>query len=503
MLRIVDGEIWRDDEMLATADVLTEPEIEAAMEEARAAIGTELERFADNTLEYVRREARLTFEPLTLPPLHTKFAGRHALVVVRGHDYRSDLAALRSYIREYRPVLIGVDGGADALLEIGLKPDVIIGDFDSVSDAGLHCGAELVHHVHPDGRAPGRENLVAWGVDYLEFVAEGTSEDVAMLLAYESGSQLIVAVGTHATMVEFLDKGRRGHGIDVPDPLAARARARRRERREPALRGPRAPPRHAAAGRGGGPRDGGRRHRRRAHPRVHARPLGHHEGSVLELMINFRFHLASLIAIFLALALGVVVGAGVIDRGVVDTLNNRLDSVERTSDRIKGENSQLRSENSELTQAIGELQCPAVADALVAEDIGIIAVRGVDEDVVNNTVAAAQCAGGTVTGKLWLEDKWALANDDDIAAMAASPRLVVEEAGDTPSGGMEAAGRAHAGAGAGGRHLHRHSHHAPGCGIRQVRDGGRERRHARAVPTARRVDAARRSETTPMCPTRW
>jgi uncharacterized membrane-anchored protein len=209
-VRIVDGEIWRGDELLATAKVLTEDEILDAMEEARAAIGAELERFADNTLEYIRREARLTFEPLVLPPLHTTFEGRHALVVVRGHDYRSDLAALRPYIREYRPVLIGVDGGADALLETGLKPDVIIGDFDSVSEAALRCGAELVHHVHPDGRAPGRENLVDWGVDYEEFVAEGTSEDVAMLLAYESGSQLIVAVGTHATMVEFLDKGRRG-----------------------------------------------------------------------------------------------------------------------------------------------------------------------------------------------------------------------------------------------------------------------------------------------------
>jgi uncharacterized membrane-anchored protein len=209
-LRIVDGEIWRGEELLATTKVLTEPQIEAAMEDARAAIGVELERFADNTLEYIRREARLTFEPLSLPPLRTQFNGRHALVVVRGHDYRSDLAALRSYIREYRPVLIGVDGGADALIEAGLKPDVIIGDFDSVSEPALHSGAELVHHVHPDGRAPGRENLVDWGVDYHEFVAEGTSEDVAMLLAYESGSQLIVAVGTHATMVEFLDKGRRG-----------------------------------------------------------------------------------------------------------------------------------------------------------------------------------------------------------------------------------------------------------------------------------------------------
>jgi uncharacterized membrane-anchored protein len=209
-VQIDHGDISRHGEVIAQGVVLDEAAIDAAMEAARATIGTELERFAENTLEYIQKEARLTFEPLTLPPLHTTFAGRHALVVVRGHDYRADLAALRSYIREYRPVLIGVDGGADALLEHGLTPDVIIGDFDSVSAKGLGCGAELVHHVHPDGRAPGRENLLEWGVSYHEFVAEGTSEDVAMLLAYESNAQLIVAVGTHATMVEFLDKGRPG-----------------------------------------------------------------------------------------------------------------------------------------------------------------------------------------------------------------------------------------------------------------------------------------------------
>jgi uncharacterized membrane-anchored protein len=180
------------------------------MAEARSAIGGELERFAVNTLEYIQREARQTFEPVKLPPLETNFEGRHALVVVRGHDYRNDLAALRAYIREYRPVLIGVDGGADALLEVGFKPEIIIGDFDSVSDRALATGAELVHHVHLDGRAPGREALVAAGRPYFEFVADGTSEDVAMLLAYEAGAQLIVAVGTHATMVEFLDKGRQG-----------------------------------------------------------------------------------------------------------------------------------------------------------------------------------------------------------------------------------------------------------------------------------------------------
>jgi len=209
-LRVVGGEIWRGDELLATGKVREQAEVEAAMEVARSSIGAELERFAENTLEYIRKEARISFEPLELPPLKTEIRGRHALVVVRGHDYRSDLVALRPYIREYKPVLIGVDGGADALLEIGLKPDIIIGDFDSVSEAALGTAKDLVHHVHPDGRAPGREQLLEWGVPYLEFVAEGTSEDVAMLLAWDAGAQLIVAVGTHATMVEFLDKGRKG-----------------------------------------------------------------------------------------------------------------------------------------------------------------------------------------------------------------------------------------------------------------------------------------------------
>jgi uncharacterized membrane-anchored protein len=209
-VRVVDGRILRGDEEIAQGHVLEADEIEAAMEEARSSIGVELERFAQNTLEYIQREARIAFEPVKLPPLTTRFRGRHALVVVRGHDYRSDLAALRPYIREYRPVLIGVDGGADALLEMGFKPEIIIGDFDSVSERALATDAELVHHVHLDGRAPGREALLALGKPYHEFVVDGTSEDVAMLLAYEAGAQLIVAVGTHATMVEFLDKGRRG-----------------------------------------------------------------------------------------------------------------------------------------------------------------------------------------------------------------------------------------------------------------------------------------------------
>ena len=86
------------------------------------------------------------------------------LVVVRGHDYKEDLRALRPYIVEYHPVLVAVDGGADALLDMKLVPDMIIGDFDSLSQRAWNCGAELVHHVHPDGRAPGREELQEQGL---------------------------------------------------------------------------------------------------------------------------------------------------------------------------------------------------------------------------------------------------------------------------------------------------------------------------------------------------
>lgn len=209
-VEISETALWRRGEKIADGVVLTVEDVERRMEEALAGIGEELRSFARNTLQYVEKEATLAFDPVALPPLRTGFKGRHALVVVRGHDYRHDLATLRPYIREYRPVLIGVDGGADALLDCGLRPNIIIGDFDSVSDRAMAAGAELIHHVHVDGRAPGRESLRSYGLPYEEFVADGMSEDVAMLLAYEAGASLIVAVGTHATMVEFLDKSRRG-----------------------------------------------------------------------------------------------------------------------------------------------------------------------------------------------------------------------------------------------------------------------------------------------------
>lgn len=183
---------------------------EGALDSAKQSIASELERFAHNTIEYVREERDLLLEGVRLPDVRTDFHGRHVLLLVRGYDHREDLAALRSYIRDVRPVLVGVDGGADALIDAGHRPDMIIGDMDSVTSEALLSGAELVVHAYAGGRAPGLERIEALGLSCVLFEAPGTSEDIAMLLAHERGAELIVAVGTHANLVEFMDKGRKG-----------------------------------------------------------------------------------------------------------------------------------------------------------------------------------------------------------------------------------------------------------------------------------------------------
>jgi uncharacterized membrane-anchored protein len=194
----------------ATATVLDNDAVQEAMTHARAGLSDQLEAFAQNTMDYLRKERELLFDGVGVPDIRTDLDGRHALIVVRGYHYKDDLQTLRHYIREYKPILIGVDGGADALIEARHKPDLIVGDMDSVSDDALRCGAEIVVHAYRDGRAPGLERVRALGVDPVVFPATGTSEDVAMLLADDKGASLIVAVGTHVTLVEFLDKGRSG-----------------------------------------------------------------------------------------------------------------------------------------------------------------------------------------------------------------------------------------------------------------------------------------------------
>jgi len=207
----LDGDtLYIGEQFVAKGTAQDSESIALQMGEAKSGLSTQLEAFANNTMEYMKRERALLLDGVGVPDVRTRIEGRHALVVVRGYDYKQDLAALRHYIHEYKPVLIGVDGGADALREAGYKPHMIVGDMDSVSDDVLRSGAEVVVHAYPDGRAPGLARVQDLGIDAVTFPAMGTSEDIAMLLADEKGAALIVAVGTHATLVEFLDKGRGG-----------------------------------------------------------------------------------------------------------------------------------------------------------------------------------------------------------------------------------------------------------------------------------------------------
>ncbi len=206
-----DG-VYREGELIAVGEHLDEETAERKLRESREAVGAALESFAQNTVEFMRHEQDLLFSKLDIPAeLLGEIRGRHVLVVVRGYDYRQDLAALRTYLREVRPFIIGVDGGADAVLEAGWTPDLVFGDMDSVSPQGLREAKRVLVHAYPDGYAPGMERARAADIEDAETLrAPGLSEDIAILIAEQGSAELIVAVGTHVGLVEFLDKGRKG-----------------------------------------------------------------------------------------------------------------------------------------------------------------------------------------------------------------------------------------------------------------------------------------------------
>jgi uncharacterized membrane-anchored protein len=207
---IRDGEVLRNGSVVARGDVQDPETVQALTDQRRREIGEALEAFARNTVEHMIEERELLVGKLELPRFDTDFRDRPALVVVRGVDHRRDLRALRPYVRDVKPVIVAVDGGADALVEHGFKADMIVGDMDSVSDRTLRMGAELVVHAYPDGRAPGRERVKELGLPHKIVPAPGTSQDIAMLIAAEKGARLIVSVGSQYNLVEFLDKNRQG-----------------------------------------------------------------------------------------------------------------------------------------------------------------------------------------------------------------------------------------------------------------------------------------------------
>ena len=210
IIEVIDGKIYRDGELLGQGEVLDKDEVDNKIRLAYENLAVELDRFIDNTIDYAKKEKGLILGEVEIPKVSTDYKNRHVLIVVRGQDYKQDLSTILSYIEEMKPILEGVDGGADALLEFGYTPDVIVGDMDSVSDEALQKAKEIVVHAYTDGRAPGLKRVQDLGLEAVVFPAPGTSEDIAMLTAYEYKAELIVAVGTHSNMIDFLEKGRPG-----------------------------------------------------------------------------------------------------------------------------------------------------------------------------------------------------------------------------------------------------------------------------------------------------
>ena len=209
-VRIDGGDVYLGEERVASGVRQNAESVAKAMAEAREGLSVQLEAFAANTMEYLRQERELLLDGVGVPEVETPIAGRHCLIVVRGYDYQADLDVLRPYIREFKPVLIGVDGGADALVEAGYTPDLIVGDMDSVTDEVLRCGAELVVHAYPDGRAPGVGARAAAGPVGACIPRRGHQRGHRDAAGRRAGATLLVAVGTHVSLVEFLDKGRGG-----------------------------------------------------------------------------------------------------------------------------------------------------------------------------------------------------------------------------------------------------------------------------------------------------
>jgi len=191
-------------------EFLNKENIQVLINKSYENFNAELQKFIDNTLAYAEKEKDIILKKADIPEIFTQIENRHVLIVARGSSYKQDLKMIREYIKDFKPVLVGVDGGGDALLEYGLTPDIIIGDMDSVSDGCLRKAREIIVHAYPDGYAPGLKRVQNLGLKAKIFASVGTSEDIAMIMAYEKKADLIVTVGTHSNIIDFLEKGRKG-----------------------------------------------------------------------------------------------------------------------------------------------------------------------------------------------------------------------------------------------------------------------------------------------------
>ncbi|HEX3790247.1 MAG TPA: putative cytokinetic ring protein SteA [Pseudonocardiaceae bacterium] len=209
-LRLHEGIVYAGERELACGVQHTPESVADLMIEAKAGMSAQLEAFSANTIEFLRRERTLVLDGVGVPDLYVPMKDREVLVVASGVGHVEDLRRLKRYIREHRPVLIGVDAGAEALREAGYRPQVIVSDPDLLATDTLKSGAEVVIPAHADGHAPGLERIQDIGIGAVTFPSSGNAEDLALLLAEAHGACLIVTVGFQATLAEFLDRGRSG-----------------------------------------------------------------------------------------------------------------------------------------------------------------------------------------------------------------------------------------------------------------------------------------------------
>jgi len=213
-VRVHDEMVYVDDKPVALGRLVDAVLLEQEMTQARSGLSTQLETFTHNSSEFLRREGPLLLHGEGLPTGGSRLAGRPAIVVVEGRDHKSELKRIAAFLRERRPVLIGVDRGADALQDAGHPPDVVVlensgGELPSANT--LRAARDVVVRVDRGDRRP-LEQLERLGLRPLRVETSATAEDIALLLADDGDASVIVGVGMHATLEEFLDRQRSGLG---------------------------------------------------------------------------------------------------------------------------------------------------------------------------------------------------------------------------------------------------------------------------------------------------
>jgi uncharacterized membrane-anchored protein len=207
-VRLYNGGVYAGDRRLVRGTERTDHDIADLMREAKSGLIAHLEAFAGNTIEFIRSESPLLIDGIGIPDIDVDLRRRHVVVVADEPSAADDLKALKPFMKEYQPVLIGVGSGADVLRKAGYRPQIIVGDPDQMSSEVLKCGAQVVLPADADGHAPGLERIQDLGVGAMTFPAAGSAADLALLLADHHGAALLVTAGHTANIETFFDRTR-------------------------------------------------------------------------------------------------------------------------------------------------------------------------------------------------------------------------------------------------------------------------------------------------------